>query len=198
MRKNDPPPPGPAADVGGKKKPNNDDEQKPHRGRRGRQPTNKQRQREGAITPSHVQKDKFVSRSDDLKGFSYDVTNVKGGVVYARTTEELTRYVSEKYTTTGSFIRTAILTLTVPDHPRPAAPIGVGTPPVVDSVDQEMFRNEVRMYVKTKAAIKSTMKSLYDLIWGQCSKSLRSRLRGHSNFTRYSVDADSIALLKGI
>jgi hypothetical protein len=54
------------------------------------------------------------------------------------------------------------------------------------------------MFVKTKAAIESTMKSLYDLIWGQCSESLRSRLRGHSDFTTYSVDADSLALLKGI
>jgi hypothetical protein len=198
MRESDTPPPAPAADVGGEKKPSNDDERKSHRGRRGRQRANKQRNREGAITPTHVPKDKFVGRSDDLKGFIYDVTNVKGGVVYARTTEEIARYVGEKYTTTGSFIRTAILTLTVPDHPRPTAPIGVGTPPVIDSVDQEIFREEVCMFVKTKVAVKSTMKSLYDLIWGQCSESLRSRLRGHGDFATYSTEADSIALLKGI
>jgi thymidylate synthase len=54
------------------------------------------------------------------------------------------------------------------------------------------------MFVKTKAAIESTMKSLYDLIWGQCSKSLRSRLRGHDAFATYSANADSLALLKVI
>ena len=42
------------------------------------------------------------------------------------------------------------------------------------------------------------MMSLYDLIWGQCSEALRSRLRGHDDFASYSPDADSIALLKGI
>ncbi len=42
------------------------------------------------------------------------------------------------------------------------------------------------------------MKSLYDLIWGQCSESLRSRLRGYGDYNTYSVNADSIALLKGI
>jgi hypothetical protein len=102
------------------------------------------------------------------------------------------------YTTTGSFIRTAILTLTVPTQVRPSAPIGTGTPAVIDAVDQEIFREEIRMFVKTKAAIESTMKSLYDLIWGQCSKSLRSRLRGHDHFATYSTTADSLALLKGI
>jgi hypothetical protein len=54
------------------------------------------------------------------------------------------------------------------------------------------------MFVKTKAAIESTMKSLYDLIWGQCSKSQRSRLRSHYDFATYSTTADSLALLKGI
>jgi hypothetical protein len=43
------------------------------------------------------------------------------------------------------------------------------------------------MFVKTKAAIESTMKSLYNLIWGQCSESLRSRPRGHDAFAIYSA-----------
>jgi hypothetical protein len=42
------------------------------------------------------------------------------------------------------------------------------------------------------------MKSLYDLIWGQCSKSLRSRLRGNNNYSTYTANVDSTALLKGI
>jgi hypothetical protein len=54
------------------------------------------------------------------------------------------------------------------------------------------------MFVKTKAAIESTMKSLYDFIWGQCSESLRSQPRGHDPFVSYSANADSLALLKGI
>jgi hypothetical protein len=76
--------------------------------------------------------------------------------------------VGEKYTTIGSFLRIGILSLVVPAPTRPTAPIA------------------------------TTMKSLYDLIWGQCSESLRSRLRGYEDYTNYSVNADSIALLKGI
>jgi hypothetical protein len=197
MGEKDQPPQGSATDAGEYQKPSNENKQKPYHGRcnnRDRHRSNRQQ-----ATPStHVPKEKFVGRSDNLKGFTYDVTNNKGGVFYTRTTEEIARYVGEKYTTTGSFIRTAILTLTVPTQVRPSAPIGTGTPAVIDAVDQETFREEIRMFVKTKAAIESTMVSLYDLIWGQCSKSLQSRLRGHDDFASYSTTADSLALLKEI
>jgi hypothetical protein len=44
----------------------------------------------------HIPKEKFVGRSEDLKGFIYDVTISKGGVAYTKTTEEIARYVGEK------------------------------------------------------------------------------------------------------
>jgi hypothetical protein len=197
MGEKDQPPQGSATNAGKYKKPSNEDERKPYRGRRNNRDRHRSN-RQPAMPSTHVPNEKFVGRSDDLKGFTYDVTNNKGGVFYTRTTEEIARYVGEKYTTTGSFIRTAILTLTVPTQVRPSAPIGTGTPAVIDAVDQEIFREEIRMFVKTKAAIESTMKSLYDLIWGQCSESLRSRLRGHNDFATYPTTADSLALLKGI
>ena len=108
----------------------------------------------------HVPKEKFVGRSEDLKGFTYDVVNTKGGVAYTRTTEEIARHVGEKYTTTGSYIRTAILTLNVPAPARPTAPTATGTPPLVDPVDQEIFREKIRMYVKTEVGIEAAMKSI--------------------------------------
>jgi hypothetical protein len=197
MGEMDQPPQGSATDTGEYKKPSNEDEGKPYRGRRNKRDRHRSN-RQRATPSTHVPKDKFVGRSEDLKGFTYDVTNNEGGVFYTRTTKEIARYVGEKYTATGSFIRTAILTLTVPTQVRPSATIGIGTPAVIDAVDQEIFREEIRMFVKTNAAIESTMKSLYDLIWGQCSESLRSRLRGHNNFATYSTIADSLALLKGI
>jgi hypothetical protein len=181
------------------KPPTSEEDRKPRRRNRDRQRVNKQRYREGAIAPSQqVQKEKFLGRSDDLQGYIYDVTHNKGGVAYTRTTDEIARYVGEKYTSTGSFLRTAILTLSLPAQPRPTAPVGSGTPPVVDEIDKEIFKEEIRMFVKTKASIESTMKSLYDLIWGQCSESLRSRLRGYNDYATYSTNADSLALLKGI
>ena len=65
-----------------------------------------------------------MGRSDDLHGYIYDVEMSKGGVAYTRTTEELARHVGEKYTSVGSYVRTAILTLSVPAPARPIAPVG--------------------------------------------------------------------------
>jgi hypothetical protein len=141
-----------------------------------------------------------MGRSDDLHGYIYDVEMSKGGVAYTRTTEELARHVGEKYTSVGSYVRTAILTLSVPSPARPIAPVGqlVAAVLVVDEVEKEIFQEKIRMYVKTEAAIETSMKSLYDLIWGQCTESLRSRLRGDDDFATYSTAADSLALLKAI
>jgi hypothetical protein len=165
---------------------------------RNRYRQHKQRQQESSNTNTYVPKEKFTGRSEDLKGFTYDVTTSKGGAAYTRTTEEIARHVGEKYTNTCSYIRTAIMTLQVPVQTRPSPPTAVGHPPLIDPVDQEIFREEIRMFVKTKGAIESTMKSLYDLLWGQCSETLRSRLRGDPSYTTYSTNAYSLALLKGI
>jgi hypothetical protein len=75
-------PSAPAADGGGDKKPpnNKDDKRKPYRGRSNRGRTIKPKWKEGGNTPIPTQKEKFVGRSEDLKGFIYDVTTSKGGV----------------------------------------------------------------------------------------------------------------------
>jgi hypothetical protein len=49
-----------------------------------------------------------------------------------------------------------------------------------------------------RAAITAAMKSLYDLLWGQCSKSLRSRLCSFDDYPTYLQNGDSLTLLKGI
>jgi hypothetical protein len=42
------------------------------------------------------------------------------------------------------------------------------------------------------------MKALYSVAWGQCSEALRSKLKSNPDYTTFSADADSLALLKAI
>jgi hypothetical protein len=192
-------PPAPAADGGDKKPASNDDDRKSsYGGRRNQRNRDRANKQGGNNNTIHIPKEKLIGRSEDLKGYIFDVVHSNGGVAYTRTSEEIARHVGEKYTTTGSFVRTAILTLVVPVPTRPTAPIATGNPAAIDPVDGEIFREEIRMFVKTRAAIGSGMKSLYDLIWGQCSESLRSRLRGFDDYPKYSQNVDSLTLLKGI
>ena len=166
------PPAAGAADGGGSGKQKSNDVSKRNRGRRNRAQTSKP-WKESNSSAVQIPKERFAGRSDDLKGFIYDVVNAKGGVAYTRTTEEIARYVGEKYTTTGSYIRTGILTLVVPVPLRPTAPTATGDPPTVDPVDIEIFKEKIRIYVKIESSIETSLKSLYDLIWGQCSETLR-------------------------
>jgi hypothetical protein len=184
----------PSGEASGSKN-NNDEERKPYRGRRQHRNRTNKKWKESGNVPIHVPKEKFVGRSEDLKGFTYCVVNTKGGAAYTRTTKEIARHVGEKCTTTGSYIRTAILTLNVPAPTRPTSPPATGTPLQVDHVNQEIFREKIQMYVKTEVGIEAAMKSVYE---GRCSESIRSRLRGHDDYNICSANADSIALLKGI
>jgi hypothetical protein len=81
---------------------------------------------------------------------------------------------------------------------RPTAPTVDAISGLANPVDQEIFKEKICMYVKTEVGIKTAMKSLYYLIWRQCSKSIRSRLGGYNDYNIYLAQADSMALLKGI
>lgn len=96
-------------------------------------------------TITHAPKEEFAGQSDYLKGFIYDVTNSKGGVGYNWTTEEIAGYVGEKYTSTRSYIRTAVLMLEVPTPDWPPPPIATKTPATVNQIDQEIFKEIICM-----------------------------------------------------
>jgi transcription elongation factor len=128
-----------------------------YKGRRGNQPKGT-----GTIyrKPEVAQKEKFTGRSDDLEGYVYTLVSSKGGVQFTRTTEEVARYAGEKYSIVGAYVRTAILTMTEQVPMRPTAPTPQGTPPAVDPVDQAIFSEEIRQFVRNKAAIIAAMKAV--------------------------------------
>jgi hypothetical protein len=191
-------------DSGTSSVPNNDSSQKTqgrgnsrggYEGRRG----NKPKQGTTIYRKSEViQKGKFTGRSDDLEGYVYTLVSNKGGLQFTRTTEEVARYAGEKYSVVGAYVRTAILTMTQQVPVRLTAPAPQGTPPVVDAVDQAIINEEIRQFVRNKAAIIAAMKAIYSVIWGQCSEGLRSKLKSNSSYNRTSADADSLVLLKEI
>eukprot|EP00591_Stephanopyxis_turris_P000094 CAMPEP_0195518894 /NCGR_PEP_ID=MMETSP0794_2-20130614/13873_1 /TAXON_ID=515487 /ORGANISM="Stephanopyxis turris, Strain CCMP 815" /LENGTH=156 /DNA_ID=CAMNT_0040647931 /DNA_START=274 /DNA_END=744 /DNA_ORIENTATION=+ len=150
---------------------------------------NRKKDKKHSSAPRILPKE-FQCRCEDLKGYVYDVASTKGGSTYTRTTQEIARHVGGKYSQIGTYIHSALLMLVVPNLPQPAEPepITVGDNKAeVTNVQQEIWKEQIRLWVKMDAGIKSTIKSVYDLIWGQCSEMLRSRLRGDKKFTQYSM-----------
>jgi hypothetical protein len=113
----------------------------PYRGRRNPRSNNNQRQ-ENKPQP-FGSKERFTGRSDDLNGYVDSVATTKAGLQFTRTTDKIARYAGEKYSAVGSYIRTAILTMTAQVPTRPTAPGKTGTPPTVDPVDQAIFNEEI-------------------------------------------------------
>jgi hypothetical protein len=129
--------------------------------------------------PEFTHKEKFTGRSDDLEGYVYTGVPAKGGVQFARTTEEIARYAGAKYSKVGSHIRTTIRTMTEQVPTRPNAPTATHASTAIDPVDQAIFNEEVRQFVKDKAAITVAMKALYSVAWGQCLEALRLKLKSN-------------------
>ena len=56
----------------------------------------------------------------------------------------------------------------------PPSPVKNSTP-----VQDILFKEEVKQYTKDKKSLESTLVSLYNVVWGQCSKLLQNKLKAN-------------------
>ena len=47
-----------------------------------------------------------------------------------------------------------------------------------DGVDKYIYREDIKEYAKEKRALTKSAKNLYSLILGQCTESLRAKMKG--------------------
>ena len=142
----------------------------------------------------------FKGSTFGLEGFTYTLVNTKGGYYYQRTTKEIARFIGEKYVTIGSNLRTSILTLST-DTPNPpirpeAKKDGDRKELPIDPMETKIYKERIRMFVKMETSITNTLKGVYNVIWGQCSDPLWSKLRGHKDFNEIETKADTLELLQ--
>ena len=78
---------------------------------------------------------------------------------------------------------------------KPAIPAGET---VIDDLEMEIYRQEVKSYVKKKELLASSMARVYAIIYGQCSDGIRAKLGAMDNHEKLADDADPIGLLKNI
>lgn len=101
-----------------------------------------------------ITKVKFTSQSSDLAGHVYGLSNPTASATsYYNTAIEIAKYVGRMYAS-GNYTKREIETLqpqqvSRPTQVRTTAQDGTFTPPT-DPVDQEIFKQEVSAYVKSK------------------------------------------------
>ena len=110
------------------------------------------------------------------------------------TTEEIARYAGEKYTSIGMYVKNGIMNLQIPTAPPPEW----SEVTTSQETNDRIFNAKIDRYVKDDNMIVATMQALYNTVWGQCSKGLRSKLRSGTSYATYATTSNCIDLLKAI
>lgn len=136
---------------------------------------------------------KFEGRCDALKGHIYDYATPRVAAdLYTKTTKEVAEYVGWTYKYGGD-IHSAI------EHGRKPSitkPVDVGKN--ASETDSLIWKKQVDEYVKRVILLGENIKSVYSLIFGQCTEALQAKLAGQQDSKKISEQGDVIALLQNI
>ena len=125
------------------------------------------------------------------------------------TMDALKTYASQKYVKHIDYLTPLFVDLSVPEIRRPV-PVAKNMVEVtmpdgtkkeiadMDTVEEEEFRYKAKAYAKESAAFKSTVRSLFNVIWGQCSQMMKRKLKGDENMKKVEKDGNAAELLKMI
>ena len=136
---------------------------------------------------------KFEGKCDDLSTYIYICTDPKQAAdMYTSTTKEISEYVGRTYKYGGE-MRQVIMRLQLPNMLIPA-----DIP--ADSSDgaKVIWKNRLTEYVKRESVLAENVKTVYSLIWGQCTDVMRQKIRSHSDYKTTEDVLDAIGLLKTI
>ena len=67
--------------------------------------------------------------------------------------------------------------------------------PVMD-VQEDIYKEEVKSYVAKKERLKSTTVAIYNIVWSQCSKLLKNKLKASKDFNDIEKESYVTKLLK--
>jgi hypothetical protein len=136
---------------------------------------------------------KFEGKCDDLSGYIYDRADPKQVAdMYTNTMKEISEYVGRTYKYGGE-MRQVMMKLGLPTWSIPEdIPAGSSDGAKV------IWKNRLTEYVKRELVLAEHDKTVYSLIWGQCTDVMRQKIASHSDYETTEDVSDAIGLLKTI
>ena len=64
--------------------------------------------------------------------------------------------------------------------------------------DDTMYKEECTVYLKDKKSLDTTLVSLYNVVWGQCSRLMQNKLNSNPKFVGFDDTSDVASLLTEI
>jgi hypothetical protein len=135
---------------------------------------------------------KFEGECPELKGSVYDCIDSRQADMYSKTNKVLAGYVGRTYKYSGD-IRLVVEKLVMPDLEIPVDP-----PADASLTAIKIWDKEVDEYMKLRTALRENVKTLYSLVWGQCSDNMRQRVEASPNFATMSSTLNGLTLLISI
>ena len=148
--------------------------------------------RRGAFRKPVVQQAKFEGKCAELKGCIYDCTDSKQADVFTKTTKEIANYVGTTYKY-GNDVKLAVSTLRTPSFTEPSDP-----PEGASKSKLKIWETKISDYCKRESYLEENLKTLYSLVWGQCTDLIRARIEALDAHKQMFEDGDSIGLLIAI
>jgi hypothetical protein len=112
---------------------------------------------------------------------------------YAKTLEALEGHVKKTMKYAGDLASLFANNMSAPEIKRPAKP-GVDS----DEVDDAIWKEELKDYVKQTRILKDNLTSLMAIIWGQCSKTMKTKIKSHAEFQDKYNSNDCMWMLRQI
>ncbi len=69
---------------------------------------------------------------------------------------------------------------------------------VVSKFEETVYNKEVKQWIKDNKNLRATMQALYNIVWGQCSRLMKNKLKTIKNFDEMEEKGDVTRLLKEI
>ena len=135
---------------------------------------------------------KFEGRIESLKGYIYDCTDSRQTDQYVKTTREIAGYVATALRN-GNDVRTAIENLAIPKMKLPS-----DLPANASAAQKRHWEKRIDEISKKELILEENMKTLYSIIWGQVSDTLKHRIQALNDYKRMNSEGDSLALLAAL
>ena len=124
-----------------------------------------------------IQQTKFEGKCIELKGSIYDASDTRQADIFAKTTKEIAEYVGHTYKY-GSDTRLSIENMEKTVIPEPTDP-----PTTATKTQTRIWERQVDEYVRRSSGLDENLKTLYSLIWGQCTTVMQARIESRRTRT---------------
>ena len=135
----------------------------------------------------------FTGKTTEMNGqvFQLQAEQRKKGQ-FQETLDQLWIYSSSIYKKDIKHLKILFTQLEQPQLPKPELSSQPSTS------DEAIFKEEIRQYIKDRKSLETTLASLYNVVWGQCSKLLQNKLKSSKHYSNFDNNSDVAALLKEI